>query len=169
MNRIAVTMKGKPITLIGKTTRKGEEALRFYGMGRQLETLSLEDFKNKNVLITSFLSVDIPACAAQLHRLDNIAKSLGKDLMIVAISCDLPYAQERFCEIEGIRNITMLSDYRDIDFGLKYGFLIDELRLLTQGIVIISKERKIKYVEYVPEVTQELSYDKLLAALEFLE
>lgn len=89
--------------------------------------------------------------------------------MIVAISCDLPYAQERFCEIEGIRNITMLSDYRDIDFGLKYGFLIDELRLLTQGIVIISKERKIKYVEYVPEVTQELSYDKLLAALEFLE
>lgn len=70
--------------------------------------------------------------------------------MIVAISCDLPYAQERFCEIEGIRNITMLSDYRDIDFGLKYGFLIDELRLLTQGIVIISKERKIKYVEYVP-------------------
>lgn len=76
MNRIAVTMKGKPITLIGKTTRKGEEALRFYGMGRQLETISLEDFKNKNVLITSFLSVDIPACAAQLHRLDNIAKSI---------------------------------------------------------------------------------------------
>ena len=169
MEKVTVTMKGKPITLIGKTTRQGEEALMFYGMSRQMETISLEDFKNKTIVATSFLSVDIPACAVQLHRLEQIAKNLDKDVIILAISCDLPFAMERFCKIEEIRNIVMLSDYKDIDFGLKYGFLLDELRLLTRGIVIIGRDRKIKYVEYVREITQEPSYDKLLTALESLK
>ena len=57
------------------------------------------------------------------------------------------------------------SFYKDLEFGLKYGFLIEELRLLTRGIVIIGKDQKVKYVEYVPEITAEPDYEKAMEAL----
>ncbi|MDY2927222.1 MAG: lipid hydroperoxide peroxidase, partial [Anaerococcus sp.] len=48
------------------------------------------------------------------------------------------------------------------EFGEKYGFLIDELKLLARGIVVVDKEGVIQYVEYVPEVTHEVNFEAAL-------
>jgi thiol peroxidase len=77
---------------------------------------------------------------------------------------DLPFAQARFCGAENIQ-IDTLSDHRDASFGRAYGLLIKELRLLTRSVVIIDKDKKISYVEIVPEVTQEPNYEAALKAL----
>ncbi len=74
----------------------------------------------------------------------------------------MPFALGRFCAAEGIDNIQVLSDHKDLDFGMKYGFVIEEHRLLTRGIVIINPEGKVEYVEYVDEVTTHPDYDKAL-------
>ena len=50
----------------------------------------------------------------------------------------------------------------------KYGFLIDELKLLARGIVVIDKEGTVQYVEYVPEVTNEVNFDAALEAVKKL-
>jgi thiol peroxidase len=80
----------------------------------------------------------------------------------------LPFALKRFCGAEGINNLVTLSDHRDVEFGNNYGFLIKELRLLARGVVIIDKDDVVRYVEYVPEITQEPNYDAALNALKEL-
>lgn len=160
-----VTMHGQPLTLVGKAVRPGEEAPVFYGTGKHLEPVSLEEFGDKTVVVSVFPSIDTPVCSAQMHRFNKVASRSGEDVVIIAISCDLPFALHRYCAAEGIERVVTLSDHKDLDFGLKYGFLIEELRLLSRGIVIIGKDRKIKYVEYVPEITREPDYDQALAAL----
>ena len=46
---------------------------------------------------------------------------------------------------------------------MKYGFVIDSLRLLARGVVVVDRDDVVRYVEYVPEVTHEPDYEKALA------
>lgn len=165
MEERKVTMHGQPLTLIGKAVQVGDNAPVFYGLGKSLEPVSLEEFRNKTIVVSVFPSIDTPVCSAQMHRFNKMASESGEDVVIIAISCDLPFALHRYCAAEGIERIITLSDYKDLDFGLKYGFLIEELRLLSRGIVIIDKEGKIKYTEYVPEITREPDYERAMEAL----
>ena len=89
-------------------------------------------------------------------------------MVVLSISCDLPFAQSRFCAAEGLSNIVTISDHKDLDFGEKYGFVIKELRLLARGTVIIDKSGIVRYVEYVSEVTKEPDYDAALTLLKSL-
>jgi len=43
--------------------------------------------------------------------------------------------------------------------------LIEELRLLSRAIFIIDRDDTVRYVEYVPEITQHPNYDKAIEAL----
>jgi len=49
-------------------------------------------------------------------------------------SSDLPFAQSRWQTIEKVANITMLSDYRDLDFARNWGLLVQDLGLLARGL-----------------------------------
>ena len=165
MEERKITMHGNALTLVGKAIQVGEKAPVFYGLGKKLEPVSLEELADKTVVISAFPSIDTPVCSAQMHHFNKMATDFNKDVVILAISCDLPFALNRYCAAEGIDRVITLSDYKDLEFGLKYGFLIEELRLLTRGIVIIGKDQKVKYVEYVPEITAEPDYEKAMEAL----
>ena len=80
------------------------------------------------------------------------------------MSMDLPFAQARWCGAQGDVKLGMLSDYRDHSFGLNYGLLIEELGFLARAIVVIGKDRKINYVQIVPDVASEPDYDAALKA-----
>ena len=81
---------------------------------------------------------------------------------------DLPFAQGRFDETYTIGNSKLLSDHKDTDFGKNYGFLMEELRLLNRGVVVIDKDGVIQHIEYVEENTNHPDYDKALAAAKAL-
>ena len=89
-------------------------------------------------------------------------------MVVLSISCDLPFAQSRFCAAEGLENIKTISDHKDLEFGQKYGFWIKELRLLARGTVVIDKAGVVRYVEYVSEVTHEPNYEAALAVVKSL-
>ncbi|MGC8964813.1 MAG: redoxin family protein, partial [Brevinematia bacterium] len=57
------------------------------------------------------------------------------------------------------------SDYKDRDFGYKYGVYIKELGLLARVIFIVDENGKIKYKQVVKEVSSEPNYDEVLANL----
>ncbi len=59
----------------------------------------------------------------------------------------------------------MLSDHQQASFGAAYGVLIRELRLLARAIFVIGPDDRIKYVEYVKEITTHPDYDRALAAV----
>ena len=58
-----------------------------------------------------------------------------------------------------------MSDYRESEFGMNYGFLIKENKLLTRGVVVIGKDGKITYVQYVKDISQEPDYKAAIAAV----
>jgi len=160
-----ITFKGGPLTLLGEEVKVGQKAPDFTVVGADLSPVKLSDYDGKVRVLALYPSIDTGVCQAQNRRFNAEAANLG-DAVILSISCDLPFAQSRFCAAEGLDKVITASDHKDVDFGLKYGFLIKELRLLTRGTVIVDKEGVIQYVEICPEVTTEPNYE---AALEVVK
>jgi len=159
-----VTMGGNPVKLLGKEIKVGELAPDFTVLDSGLKPVSLSDVKGKTVIISVVPSVDTSVCAAQTRRFNEELAKLD-DVVIYTISVDLPFALGRFFFFFCIDVVKTLSDHRDLDFGQKYGFVIEGLRLLSRGIVVVNKEGVVTYVEYVDEVTHHPDYDLALAAV----
>lgn len=159
----AVTFKGKPLTLLGPQLQAGQAAPDFQALGQDLAPVGLADLKGKATLISVVPSLDTPVCDAQTRRFNEDAAK-RPNVQVWTISADLPFAQKRWCGAAGIERIRVLSDHRDTSFGLAYGVLIKELRLLSRSVFLIDRVGVLRYVEYVPEVTAHPNYDAALAA-----
>jgi Peroxiredoxin len=158
-NSTKVTFGGNPVTLMGTEAKVGQVAQDFTVINSALKPVKLSDYVGKVKIISVFPSVDTSVCSAQNHRFNKEASMLDDKIQIIGISNDLPFALGRYCGAEGIDRIITLSDHKDLDFAMKYGFLIQELRLLTRGVIVIDAKNVIRYVEYVSEVTHEPNYE----------
>lgn len=155
------------VTLAGEEIKVGDKAPDFVVMNNDLQPVKLSDFAGKKRIISVFPSIDTPVCATQNRSFNKMVGELD-NTVVLSISNDLPFAQKRFCGAEGIDKVITLSDYKDLDFGAKYGFLIEEMRLLARGVVVIDEQDQVKYVEYVPEAGSEPNYEKALEAVKAL-
>ena len=162
-----ISFKGTPVTIEDKLN-VGEVFPNFRAVTKTLSEFELADYKGKKVIVNTFPSVDTGVCALQLTRFNQEAANFDKDVQLLTISADLPFALGRYCADKGIENALTASDHKELDFGLKYGFVIKELRLLTRGTVIVDKEGTVQYVEYVPEVATEPDYSKALEVIKTL-
>jgi thioredoxin-dependent peroxiredoxin len=163
----AVTFKGTPMTLAGTAVKQGEAApdftLHYFEGG--LKPITKDSLKGKPTLLSVVPSLDTGVCAIQTKKFNESLGALGDKINAVTVSLDLPFAMNRFCGAEGIKNMKVGSDYQDRNFGNSYGTLIEELKILSRATFVLDKEGKLIHVEYVPEVTQEPNYDAALAAL----
>ena len=159
-----VTMQGNALTLCGPEIKVGATAPDFTVLNASLQPVKLSDFKGQVKVISTIPSIDTGVCAMQTRYFNKEAAEL-KDVAILTMSCDLPFALGRFCGAEGIDKVQTLSDHMATEFGLKYGFLIKELRLLNRGIVVIDRNDKVVYVEYVKENTELPDFDAALEAV----
>ena len=157
-----ITFGGKTMHLLGNGIKVGDKAPLFVATRNDLSEFKLVEELGKVLILSVVPSIDTGVCSIQASTFNEEAANLSDDIKIVTISLDLPFAQQRFCAAKGIDKAEIVSDYMDREFGQKYGFLIDELKLLTRGIVIIDKEGVVQYVEYVPEVTDEVNFEKAL-------
>ena len=160
-------MKGNPLTLLGRELKVGEKAPEFQALTQDLQHFSLSDTAGKLRVVSVVPSIDTPVCDAQT-RFFNQDASKFPDVAILSISVDLPFAIKRYCAAQGIENLTTLSDHKALDFGSKYGFVIEELRLLSRGVIVIDKDDVIRYIQYVPNVEDAPDFDSALAAVKAL-
>ena len=133
-----------------------------------MHELTLADLKGKPCLISVVPSLDTPVCAAQTSRFNAELAALRDQVNAVTVSCDLPFAQARFCGAAGIANIRVASDYRERAFGNDWGTLIEELKILARAVYVLDANGAIVYEQIVPEVVDEPDYDAALAALKQL-
>lgn len=159
---------GAPLTLLGEPAVVGNVAPGFSAVDVTGKEVKLYDFKGKTVVLSVFPSIDTKVCAMQTREFNQLATGFSEDVVVLTLSKDLPFALSRFCAAEGIENVVPLSDYKESEFGMKYGFLIKENKLLSRGIIIIDKTGNIAYVQYVADITTEPDYDKAIAALQRL-
>lgn len=161
---VQVTFRGNPVTLVGEQLKVGDKAPDFTLLSNDLQEKSLSDYNDQILLISVVPSLDTEICSLQTKRFNEEASKLN-DVKVLTVSMDLPFAQSRWCGIEGVTEIETLSDHREANFGEKYGVLIEELRLLARSIFVIDKNNEISYVEYVEEVGSHPNYDEVLRHL----
>lgn len=159
-----VTLGGQPVTLLGEPVQVGDTAPNFVAVKQDMTETKLSDYAGKTVVLSVVPSVDTKVCAMQTRAFNEKAAALGKDVVILTISMDLPMAQKRFCAAEGIDQVITLSDYRYWDFANKYGQRIKENGLLARAIYVIGADGVVKYKQMVPELKTEPDYDAAVKA-----
>lgn len=160
-------MGGKPVTLLGKKLNTGDKAPDFVALKQDLTPFTLKEVSEKIKIISAVPSVDTGVCELQTKRFNEEASKL-KDIAILSISMDLPFALGRFCAVQGIDKVMMLSDHKDASFGEAYGVLIEKLRLLNRSIFVLDENNIIRYMEIVAENTNHPDYESALKAVKNL-
>lgn len=162
-----ITLKGTPIQTVGSLPAPGTKAPDFLLTGGDLNDASLKDFPGRRKLLNIVPSLDTGVCAASARRFNQEAARVP-GAVLLTISCDLPFAQKRFCESEGISAVVPLSELRSRSFGEAYGVRIVSgplAGLLSRAIVVLDETDTVVYTEQVPDIVQEPDYEKALAAL----
>lgn len=161
-----ITMKGKPLTLVGKALHAGEPAPDFEAVGNDLAPVGFSAYRGRICIISAVPSLDTPVCDMETRRFNEMAGRLNPETVVLTISMDLPFAQKRWCGAAGIERVVTLSDHRDACFGRAYGVLIRELRLLARAVFVVDPTGLLRHVQIVREVADEPDYDAVLASLE---
>ena len=157
-------MKGEPLTLTGDEVKVGQTAPDCEVIGKDLKPVKLSTFRGKVCLISSVPSLDTSVCDMMTRKFNEDAVALGQDVVVLAISMDLPFAQDRWCIAADVNNVYMFSDHRTASFGQAFGVLIKDLRLLARAVFVVDKSGVIRYIQIVPELTSEPDYDAALEA-----
>ena len=160
-----ITMRGNPLTLVGKELKVGDTAPDFGVIGNDMSPVKFSSYRGKICILSSVPSLDTPVCDIETRRFNKEAENLGSDTAILTISMDLPFAQKRWCAAAGVERVVTLSDHRNAEFGAAYGVLIKELRLLARAIFVVDRDGKIQYIQLVKEIAQEPDYDAVIAAI----
>jgi thiol peroxidase len=163
-----VTFKGHPIQLSGHLPAVHTKAPDFHLLDKDLKEHSLHEFQGKKKLLSTVPSVDTGTCSLMTKHLNEFAKK-HPQFIFITISADLPFAQKRFCEQEGVHNVLTLSTMSQPDFGKSYGLLIADGKmknLLARSVFILDEKDHVVYLELVSEISKEPDYHK---AFEFLQ
>jgi thiol peroxidase len=155
------------MTLAGNEVKVGQPApefkLHYFQDG--LKTITPADLKGKPSVLSVVPSLDTGVCQIQTKRFNQELDALGDKINALTVSLDLPFAMNRFCGAESIKNLRSASDYQDRTFGKNWGMLIEELKLLARGVFVLDKDGKIVHAQVVKEVTQEPDYAAAMAAV----
>jgi thiol peroxidase len=163
----SITFKGTPITTLGNLPDVGAPAPDFRLVGGDLSESTLASFAGKTLVLNIVPSLDTGICQASARRFNE--EAIQRPNVVVAnVSLDLPFAQGRFCESAGLKNVKNLSAFRSPDFGKAYQVTITSgplAGLLSRAVVVVSPQGKVLYTEQVPEIAREPNYDAALAVL----
>jgi thiol peroxidase len=160
-----IKFRGQDVTVLGKDLKPGNAAPEFTCQTVEWASFSgLANTKGKVRIITALPSLETDVCDRETRRFNQEAASLGKDIVILAVSTDLPFTQKRWCGAAGVDQVTVLSDHMGADFGLKYGCLLKEVRILRRAVFVVDRAGKISYVAYMPAIGEEPNYSEVLAA-----
>ena len=161
-----ISFQGKPLNTSGELPAVGSAAPDFLLTNSKLADVSLATYAGKRKVLNIVPSLDTPTCATSTRVFNEKATQLYNTVVLV-VSADLPFAQCRFCEVEGLKDVIPVSTFRS-DFADVYGVkLVDTFLagLTARAIVIIDEHDKVIYTELVAEIAHEPNYESALAAL----
>ncbi len=161
-----ITFAGSPLTVSGEQLSVGDKLPDFKAVTKDMLPFSLDEISGAKV-ISVVPSLDTGVCQTQTMQFNKKISEL-KDITLITISLDLPFAQNRWCGASGLDKAIVVSDYQDREFAKKYNLLIDQLKLLARAVFVVDKDNVIRYVQYVDEVTDEPDYDKAVEAAKSL-
>ena len=162
-----VYFQGNACHTYGEVPAVGTKAPDFTLVTPELKEVHLGDYAGKKLVLNIFPSLDTAVCAMSVRKFNQKAAS-HPDTAVLCVSMDLPFAAQRFCSAEGIKDVVPASAFRSPEFVKDYGVeLVDGplKELLARAVLIVDKDGKIIYRELVEEITHEPDYDAALNML----
>jgi thiol peroxidase len=156
---------GMDVTIVGDDLKAGDAAPDFLVQANDWSLMrGLGDTAGKVRILAALPSLETSVCDEETRRFNQEAAGLGADIVVEAISTDLPYTQKRWCAAAGIDRVITLSDHLNAEFGLQYAVLIKERRIFRRAVFVVDKQDKIVYAAYLPELGNRPDYDAVLNA-----
>jgi len=162
----SVTLKGNPVNTCGDLPALGSVAPNFVLSNAKLADTALKDYAGKKKILNIVPSLDTPTCQVSTRAFNEKAAALAATVVLV-ISADLPFAQNRFCSTEKLDNVIPLSSFRS-SFAKDYGVeLVDSklAGLTSRAVVVLDENNRVLYTQLVAEIADEPDYDQALAAV----
>lgn len=159
-----IIVRGKRTHITGHLPEVGKKAPELTAVKSDMTEVKLSDFKGKRVILNIFPSLDTPTCSTSVRFFNEAAAELD-NTVVLCLSMDLPFAQERFCTTEGIENVLPLSLFRSEDFNNNYGLIIAEgalKGLAARAVVLIDENGTVKYTQLVENISDEPDYESVL-------
>jgi thiol peroxidase len=157
------TLRGRPLTLLGDEVKAGDPAPGFTVIRTDMSPMDLAATAGKVRVFSVVPSLETPVCDQQTRRFNEEAAGLD-GIVVVTVSADLPFAQQRWCGASGLENVLTVSDHRDLSFGMAYGVAIKELRLLARAVFVVDATDTVVHAEYVAAFDQHPDYGAALVA-----
>ena len=162
-----ITLQGNKINTNGDVPKVGSAAPDFILVDSDLNDISLSNYDGKNIILNIIPSLDTPVCQKSTKIFNEKASSLS-DVVVLAVSADLPFAMKRFCSAESIESVKPMSMMRSRNFAKDYGVLLVDGPLsgiTARAVVVIDKDKKIIHSELVQEIANEPNYEAALNSL----
>ena len=163
-----ITFQSIPVQLSNTFVTVGQTAPQINLVRSDLSVCTLDDYHGRYIIMNIFPSLDTGICATSVRKFNTLAAS-HPNAVVLCISRDLPFAQNRFCTVEGIKNVVALSDFRrDSTFGIDYGVEMQDgplAGLLARAIVVINPEGQVCHAQLVPEIKTEPDYEAAIKAI----
>ena len=159
-----ITLQGNKINTNGEAPKVGEEAPDFLLVDSELNNVTLSAYKDKYIVLNIIPSLDTPVCQKST-KIFNERIAAMTDVVVLAVSADLPFAMKRFCTSENINSVIPLSMMRSRNFAKDYGVLLVDGPLsgiTARAVIVIDKSNKIIHSELVNEIANEPNYDDAL-------
>ena len=161
-----VICRGQEAHTSGPMVKVGQQAPDFRATNADLQDVSLSSFKGKRIILNIFPSLDTPTCALSVRQFNARASEL-ENTVVLCLSMDLPFAQSRFCSVEGLNNVVPLSLFRSHDFLKEYGLQLADgplKGLMARAVIVIDETGKVGYTQLVSNISNEPDYDAALRA-----
>jgi thiol peroxidase len=160
-----IKFSGNDVTVVGPDIKIGQKAPDFTAVAQDWSSFhGLQGTKGKVRIVGSLPSLSTSVCDRETRRFNLEAANLGEDIAILMVSMDLPYTLKNWCAAAGVDQVKTLTDYKDLDFGPKYGVLLKEPHVFRRAIFVIDRHDKVVYAAYMPTIGEEPNYAEVLTA-----
>lgn len=160
----SVTFQGTPFDVAGNVPTVGGTCPDFTLVGGDLSEVNLSKYEGKRKILNIFPSIDTGVCATSVEKFNAQVTEL-ENAVCLCISQDLPFAQGRFAEDKGIKDVEFLSGFRS-KFGEQYGVKLVSgplAGLTARAVVAVDCDGTVVHTELVSELTNEPNYEAALA------
>jgi len=159
------SFRNRNIYLAGPEIKAGDKAPSFTALAQDFTEVGADALKGKVTVLASVPSLDTGVCDAETKRFNDEAAKFGDRVNFVTVSCDLPFAQKRWCGMTNVDKVRIYADNRDHSFGQAYGVYVKETGFLWRAVFVLDKDGVVRYAEYVPEIGQHPNYDGIGVAV----
>jgi len=160
-----LTFMGNPLKVVGKAATEGTQCPAFTLTGNGMEDVTQAFIAGKTAILMVVPSLDTPVCSIEVKKFAKEAAGF-QNVVLLAVSEDLPFAQKRWCTLEAVgTNTSAASDYKYRSFGEAFGCWLPDVALLARSVFVVDAKNTIRHVEYVTELSTEPDYAAAIEAV----